>query len=518
MTSQARIEANRKNAQRSTGPRTEEGKSKVRFNALKDGATARSPVIPGEDAAQFQHRIDTWIKDLAPKSEVECYLAEHAARCSWQLDRLDRAHAARLAFNIRNAAHTASNTLHQQVASLGRLLFHDTRGPIQTYPHFEYKPHIYKGQTRVSWSGLPDDPDHPQSLLLELESTAPGCQWLLAQWSQLRRLLDHNLPWQSPDKLKAIRLLGHQPLDALDHPEIATIFLAAHALDPAQPDPFKELWTDLHAGEKDRYEPQLAARGFDTFDPAQPEMARDWLKTLITQQTQRLQSLAADHQARQQADESEEFDRLAFDDTPGGERLRRYHATCSRSMIRSLDLLRKARQSPPDTHETAAPPPQKNKAKPTAKPQADRPRPNGEREGVRGQTASSSPPSPSTNRTCADAQKYDSPPCKGGVGGGSSIAKAVPKAPILTTKLDVLCKGEVGGGSSIATADQIASILARKLHALTTVKRVEATGSTALSPPPIPANSNAMETPPNPCSKNLPTPSNSAPPSPDYGG
>ena len=516
MPSQARIEANRKNAQRSTGPRTEEGKAKVRFNALKDGATAKSPVIPGEDPAEFQHRIDTWINDLAPTNEVECYLAEHAARCSWQLDRLDRAHAARLAFNIRNAAHTASNTLHQQVASLGRLLFHDTRGPIQTYPHFEYKPHIYKGQTRVSWSGLADDPDHPQSLLLELESTAPGCHWLLAQWSQLRRLLDHNLPWQSPDKLKAIRLLGHQPLDALDHPEIATIFLAAHALDPAQPDPFKELWTDLHAGEKDRYEPQLAARGFDTFDPAQPEMARDWLKTLITQQTHRIQSLAADHQARHQAEEAEEADRLAFDDTPGGERLRRYHATCSRSMIRSLDLLRKARQSPPapDPIPTAHPD-QKNKPKPsepspanpllpkgltvnqtpTASPSAEppthHPRPNEESEGVRGQTASSSSPSPATNRTCLDAQKYHSPPYEGGV----------------------------GGDSSIATAAQNAYILARKLHILTKVRKVEpATSSTAFSPPPIPAKSNAMESLPALPPNNRQNLGNSAPPSPDYGG
>ena len=317
-------------------------------------------------------------------------------------------------------------------------------------------------------------------------------------------------------------------MDALDYPEIATIFLAAHALDPVQPDPFKELWTDLHAGEKDRYEPQLAARGFDTFDPAQPEMARDWLKTLISQQTQRLEHLAADHHERQESDEA---DRLAFDDTPGGERLRRYHATCSRSMIRSLDLLRKARQSPPapepapadpksplDIPETAAQPPQENKAKPSTTP-ADRPRPNGEREGVRGQTASSSPPSPSTNSTCADAQKYDSPSCKGGVGGGSSIAKAVPKAPILTTKLDGLYEGGVEGGPSIATADQNAYILARKLHILTKVRKVEPeTSSTASSPPPIPAKSDAIESRPALYPNNLPTPSNSAPQSPDYGG
>src|ERR1039457_6021696 len=45
------IEANRLNAQKSTGPRSAEGKAAVRFNALKSGIDAQSQVIPGEDTA-----------------------------------------------------------------------------------------------------------------------------------------------------------------------------------------------------------------------------------------------------------------------------------------------------------------------------------------------------------------------------------------------------------------------------------------------------------------------------------
>ena len=41
MTSQRKIEANRRNAQKSTGPKTEEGKNKVRFNALQHGLCRR---------------------------------------------------------------------------------------------------------------------------------------------------------------------------------------------------------------------------------------------------------------------------------------------------------------------------------------------------------------------------------------------------------------------------------------------------------------------------------------------
>jgi hypothetical protein len=51
MSSLKQIEANRLNAQHSTGPRSPEGKAAIRFNALKTGIDAQSQVIPGEDPA-----------------------------------------------------------------------------------------------------------------------------------------------------------------------------------------------------------------------------------------------------------------------------------------------------------------------------------------------------------------------------------------------------------------------------------------------------------------------------------
>ncbi len=51
MATAAQIEANRLNAQKSTGPKTVGGKTRARFNALKHGMTARTimPVLPQED-------------------------------------------------------------------------------------------------------------------------------------------------------------------------------------------------------------------------------------------------------------------------------------------------------------------------------------------------------------------------------------------------------------------------------------------------------------------------------------
>jgi hypothetical protein len=51
MTSQKQIEANRKNALRSTGPRTPDGKTIVSQNPARHGLYTSSPVIPGVESA-----------------------------------------------------------------------------------------------------------------------------------------------------------------------------------------------------------------------------------------------------------------------------------------------------------------------------------------------------------------------------------------------------------------------------------------------------------------------------------
>ena len=54
MTSQKQIAANRRNAAKSTGPKTAEGKQVTRLNALKHGLQAEHVVIPGEDPEEFE--------------------------------------------------------------------------------------------------------------------------------------------------------------------------------------------------------------------------------------------------------------------------------------------------------------------------------------------------------------------------------------------------------------------------------------------------------------------------------
>ena len=90
MTSQRKIEANRRNSARSTGPRTPEGKRKVSQNAVKHGLTATTLVVlPHEDAEAYERRLLAWTAELNPKGDLDRYLAERAVKVSWQLDRAD---------------------------------------------------------------------------------------------------------------------------------------------------------------------------------------------------------------------------------------------------------------------------------------------------------------------------------------------------------------------------------------------------------------------------------------------
>ena len=54
MRSKQRLEANRANAKRSTGPTTEPGKARSKMNALKHGLSAKAVVIEGEDPREFE--------------------------------------------------------------------------------------------------------------------------------------------------------------------------------------------------------------------------------------------------------------------------------------------------------------------------------------------------------------------------------------------------------------------------------------------------------------------------------
>jgi hypothetical protein len=90
MTTLAKIEANHRNGELSTGPRTAEGKVIVSRNATKHGIFATVPVIPGECPATWEAHRAGVVDSLAPVGLLEVNLSERAALLLWRLQRLAR--------------------------------------------------------------------------------------------------------------------------------------------------------------------------------------------------------------------------------------------------------------------------------------------------------------------------------------------------------------------------------------------------------------------------------------------
>jgi len=89
MSTEAKILANRLNAQKSTGPQTPQGKAVVSQNALKHGLSARHDVITTESQADFDLHRDALLAELDPLTPMESILADRIVSLSWRLKRAD---------------------------------------------------------------------------------------------------------------------------------------------------------------------------------------------------------------------------------------------------------------------------------------------------------------------------------------------------------------------------------------------------------------------------------------------
>lgn len=88
MASQQQIDANRQNAQKSTGPKTPEGKAAVSQNALKHGLTAQEAVLSGEDKDEFEATRQSFEDELKPVGPLQTFLVEQIVMAAWRLSRI----------------------------------------------------------------------------------------------------------------------------------------------------------------------------------------------------------------------------------------------------------------------------------------------------------------------------------------------------------------------------------------------------------------------------------------------
>src|ERR1700689_1505591 len=83
-----KMEANRRNAQQSTGPRTEAGRKISSLNALRHGLTSRVVVLPSEGLAAYKKFSDEYLASLAPETFPETQCAQTIIDTQWRLNRV----------------------------------------------------------------------------------------------------------------------------------------------------------------------------------------------------------------------------------------------------------------------------------------------------------------------------------------------------------------------------------------------------------------------------------------------
>jgi hypothetical protein len=173
MATEKQIRANQLNAQKSTGPRTEEGKPQSRRNALKHGLTGAGIVLPEDEEAAVRARAAEWHSSLKPSNPYELWLVHRIAVASIRIERcewLERERRKRLA---DRALDDWEEDRRIAAERLGANLAHD-----------------------------------PCAVALALQQTSQGCDWLLERWHGLVRSLDYDGGWTDDQRRLALDLLG----------------------------------------------------------------------------------------------------------------------------------------------------------------------------------------------------------------------------------------------------------------------------------------------------------------------
>jgi hypothetical protein len=101
MTSAKQVSANKENAKKSTGPKSDDGKIQVAGNAIKHGILSQRLILPGEDQQDFIHLQDDLRLSLRPVGMLELILVEKIAAVIWKQKRLAEANSASIQLATR---------------------------------------------------------------------------------------------------------------------------------------------------------------------------------------------------------------------------------------------------------------------------------------------------------------------------------------------------------------------------------------------------------------------------------
>jgi hypothetical protein len=332
MATAAQIEANRRNAKRSTGPKTEAGKKRARLNALKHGRRAKAvaPDLPLEDPEALEERIRQWVRDLKPGDVAERALVVQAAKISSELDGLERYEADLRARRLEDAQSKPDGETAKAVCDLGRKLFYWTgkRNPPTS------------GKRNPPTAGPPWD-DDPEVFLRGLEGSVEGCRWLLDRWVELKRMfVSDEVKWSDADLYRFFRLQGKQPLSAIYDPELNLQFLAWDVIGNDFTSRFWKRCCELTPPSDPGFSGTMFWRGL-VERPASQEAALAVVDGVIDGRIARLEEMIGLYEELADEEATERSGAAWFDPGPEAEAVRRRRSALVRELRQTIELILK---------------------------------------------------------------------------------------------------------------------------------------------------------------------------------
>ena len=337
MTSRAKISSNRKNAKSSTGP-SEKSRAWTRYNAVTHGLRSRTLLLQGENELELDELRGTWVNKLKPRDPAEDELVADVVNAFWLHRRADRG----LFEHLKARSEEAGAREEQSVARDVRRLFSDVRGPHSMYCTSSA---CCGGPYTSSPTGNNENPDEPSMLVARLESSEKGCLALIGHWQMLRDRLERGLEWQPQDRLKAIRMLGRQPIEVVEDERVLRIYIASFGLHPVgKKHPLEDLKCEMETPDLDAFLDRAQSRWPLILDASDTPKAKQALFDQVDESLKRLEAKVKAYRDIAAELAASRARRLSGDGSPEGERLKRYELANERRTKRCLDAFYKHRR------------------------------------------------------------------------------------------------------------------------------------------------------------------------------
>jgi len=337
--SEAKLAANRENAKKSTGPKSDEGKERSRANSWKHGLTGDGVVTSEALKNDVQVRVEEWNDALKPGTGPERWLVERAAVDSIRVDSAVACERARRAARLREDRLQTRDEGQDKVrviASVGRQL------------------------------GKKDADD--VAIVRKLRSTSVGCDWLIGRWEAIARKQEAQGGGWGPAELRVAQNLISEWSCAGD----LSRRLAALVVDyltgeedgwkPYNPADYAKKWTYNEELMHDLQYSSWTREDFLSPDdlpgsPGARERAQDRLRAFVAERIAELRTRRDDVAEAEALDAAEAADLLTVDLSEEGALLTRYENELFRRVQQSLREFHRLQDSRADDPAPVAAPP-----------------------------------------------------------------------------------------------------------------------------------------------------------------